>query len=435
MFAENGEVMEDETVIEFRYDLDAEPGWRWKPIRVRHDKTEDYRRGDRKFGNDYNVANNNWHSIHTPVTPLMLSTGGDIPDTADDSETYYATSDLAGRSQTRGLRDFHNLFVKRFLVNIASNSGDTMIDFAVGKGGDIPKWIHGKLSFVYGLDISVDNIENKSDGCCARYLNYRTKYHTVPDCIFAHADSGKLIRNGDAFYSDRGGMTNDALVGKGKKDSSVLGKGVYRMYGRVKDGFDVASIQFALHYMCKDVVTFHNFIRNVCENVKNGGYFIATCYDGPSIITKLRNKELGAESALYRNKKKIWGVTKQYTDESFIPDETSLGKAIDVFQETINKVFREYLVHPTYLVETFGHYGFDLVTSEDMPTAGGGTGLFSELHRRMLDTTASDTNIRNYGTANRMSIEEREISFLNRYYILKKNRVVDAKAIYEKLIK
>jgi hypothetical protein len=439
IFAENGEVIEDETVVEFRYDLDERAGWRWKPIRVRHDKTEDYRRGERKFGNDYSVANNNWHSIHTPVTEDMISTGGGIPDTVDDEDTYYVGN--TGRSQTRGLRDFHNLYVKRMLVAGATKPGDQMIDYAVGKGGDIPKWIHGKLSFVFGLDISPDNIENKMDGCCARYLNYRKQYHTIPDCLFARADTSKLIRTGKAFDTSRGMMTIDALFGKGKKDSAVLGKGVYRMYGRVADGFDVGSIQFALHYMCENKTTFHNFLRNVSETVKKEGRFIATCYDGYEIVSRLREVEKGKGVSLHRNGRKIWGVVKEYDGNDFEATDECLGKGINVFQESINKEFREYLVHPKYLEEQMAHYGFDLTQVEDVAGKTGsesvyGTGKFSALHDEMVreNSQYGSSAQRNYGTALRMSGEEKTISFLNRYYVFKKNRQVDAKKVYEMFV-
>ena len=30
--------------------------------------------------------------------------------------------------------------------------------------GDLSKWIDAKLSFVYGIDVSKDNIENRIDG-------------------------------------------------------------------------------------------------------------------------------------------------------------------------------------------------------------------------------------------------------------------------------
>ena len=53
-----------------------------------------------------------------------------------------------------------------------SKPGNTLVDLAVGMGGDIPKWIKSKLSFVLGIDKSSDNIENRAIGACARYLNF-----------------------------------------------------------------------------------------------------------------------------------------------------------------------------------------------------------------------------------------------------------------------
>ena len=49
-------------------------------LRVRYDKTEEYRKKLPMYGNDYRVANNNWHSLHNPITEHMLRTGNNIPD-------------------------------------------------------------------------------------------------------------------------------------------------------------------------------------------------------------------------------------------------------------------------------------------------------------------------------------------------------------------
>ena len=58
---------------------------------------------------------------------------------------YYNRITSSGETTTRGLRDFHNLVVKRALIGGVSRRGNTLIDFAVGKGGDLPKWIHANL--------------------------------------------------------------------------------------------------------------------------------------------------------------------------------------------------------------------------------------------------------------------------------------------------
>ena len=63
--------------------------------------------------------------------------------------------------------------MKKILIQSVSKRGNTLIDFACGKAGDLPKWIASNLSFVMGIDISKDNIENRLNGACARYLNYK----------------------------------------------------------------------------------------------------------------------------------------------------------------------------------------------------------------------------------------------------------------------
>ena len=45
MFAEDGVVFEDNTIVEFRYEMNNMKNWRWVPIRVRNDKTTELRQG------------------------------------------------------------------------------------------------------------------------------------------------------------------------------------------------------------------------------------------------------------------------------------------------------------------------------------------------------------------------------------------------------
>ena len=49
---------------------------------------------------------------------------------------------------------------------------------SVGMGGDLQKWIDAKLSFVFGIDYSKDNIHNRIRGACSRYLRMK-KYKTM----------------------------------------------------------------------------------------------------------------------------------------------------------------------------------------------------------------------------------------------------------------
>ena len=174
MKTEEGDYFDKDMIVEFKYVQENKDGWRWVPLRVRYDKTAELLGNIKKnYGNAYHVANNNWHSIHNPITEAMISTGLNIPELVD--EVYYNKSN--DETSTQALRNFHNLYVKSKLISSVSNRDDTLIDYAVGKAGDLAKWIHSKLKFVFGVDISKDNIHNQIDGACSRYIKAHRKYN------------------------------------------------------------------------------------------------------------------------------------------------------------------------------------------------------------------------------------------------------------------
>ena len=385
-----GDVFEDNMIVEFKYDNG------WKPLRVRYDKTEQYRRGDNNYGNAYHVANSNWHSIHNPITEDMLKTGINIP--SINNTIYYNPS--LNKTSTRDLRNFHNQGVKKRLLNIVSKEKNILIDLAVGKGGDIQKWHSEKLDFVLGIDNSLDNIVNSIDGACARYLNIKKKYKYLPRALFLKGNSSRNIKNGDAFDNQKNKSIIRALFGSGGKES--LDKAVARQYGKALSGFDITSCQFALHYFFENKDILHGFLRNVAECTKIGGYFIGTCYDGEKVFNMLQDKKQGQTISIHKKEKKIWELTKRYNKDYFLPDSTSLGYSIDVFQESINQSLREYLVNFPFLKKIMQLYGFKLV--DDISIKG--MGSFESL---WTDQILSD--------------EEKIISFLNNYFIFQK--VVD----------
>jgi hypothetical protein len=116
MMTEEGEYFTESTIVEFKYVDTNLPGWKWVPIRVRYDKTAELRAGLKNYGNAYHVANNNWHSIHHPITEDMISTGNNIPEFIEGDDVYYNRS--GEKTVTQPLRDFHNMFVKKNLILI-----------------------------------------------------------------------------------------------------------------------------------------------------------------------------------------------------------------------------------------------------------------------------------------------------------------------------
>ena len=428
MMTEENEYFEDDMIVEFKYIMDNEDGWKWVPLRVRYDKTSELRAGMKNYGNAYHVANNNWHSIHQPITETMISTGENLPEYEHNDDVYYNRS--TDETSTQGLRDFHNLVVKKNLIIGVSERDNTLIDYAVGKAGDMAKWIRSKLKFVLGVDVSPDNIHNQVDGACARFIRANKKYTKMPKALFVTGDSSRNIRNGDAVDTEKDKQIIKAVFGNGPKDISLLGKGVYNQYGVAETGFNVSSCQFAIHYFFKNKTTFHNFIRNIAECTKINGYFVGTCYDGKQVFNLLENKNKNEGITILKNERKIYEITKMYDKTGFPDDEMSLDYAINVYQESINKVFREYLVNFDYLTRIMDDYGFVLVTKEEATAMGlpDGTGLFSELYSAMEQEIHQYPNRKNdYGKAPYMSPEEKQISFMNRYFAFKKVRSLDVK--------
>lgn len=444
LLTEAKEVIEDNMIVEFSYDINAEEEWRWKPLRVRYDKTAMFRAGLPNYGNAYHVANSNWRTIHNPITPEMIISGAGLPTDAfdlegegeDGGDVYYNRK--AGQTTTRALRDFHNRYVKKSLLNSVAKRGDTLIDLAVGKGGDFPKWIADNLQFVFGIDISRDNIQNRLDGACVRFLRNKRDYKVMPDALFVNGNSSINIRSGLALYSEKDKQITRAVFGEGPKDAKALGKGVYKEYGIGKEGFDICSIQFAIHYMFENQDTLQNFLKNVSEVTKVGGYFIGTSYDGKLMFNLLKSVKEGESISSFDNQTKLWEVTKRYSRTEFDDNVSCLGYGIDVYQESINKVFREYLVNYDYLTQLLENYGFVLLPREDLreKAISESTGLFSDLFTKMnSDLKRNPKLARDFKEAPNMSAGERQISFLNRYFIYKKVRNVDTESVFLGLTK
>ena len=433
MFSEENEVFSDNTIVEFRYDLSREKGWRWVPLRVRYDKTSELRQGLNNFGNAYHVANSNWQSIHNPITEDMISTGLMPLSLSMDKDIYY--NKVSTDNKTQALKDFHNCFVKRILIKSVAKKGDILIDFACGKGGDLPKWISAQLSFVFGIDISRDNLENRLDGACVRFLNYRKQFKNMPYALFVNGNSSYNVRNGSAMLNDKAIQITKAVFGTGTKDEEKLGKGVFRQFGKGQEGFHISSCQFAIHYFMESIETFQGFLKNIAECTKLGGYFIGTCYDGKLVFNLLKKKKTGESIQIVENGKKIWEITKGYQEDILEDNVSCIGLKIDVFQESINQTISEYLVNFDYLNRIMEDYGFKIIDNVEAKNIGlpEGSGLFSELYMVMMDDIKRNKSKfrenNEYGQASNMNAFEKKISFLNRYFVYKKIRNVNAEKV------
>ena len=411
---ENGTMEHDiiyhNNVVEFKYTMNEDKRLSWVPLRIRYDKS---------FGNNKNTANSNWNSIHNPVTREMLTDPMievDYETVVDD--TYYNKTGVV--SKTTRLRDFHNKFIKKKLYSLYCNSECNIIDYAVGKGGDLHKWLENNASFVLGIDLSKDNINNINDGACIRYIQQMKKMKDKPKhtYIYIEGNTGKKINNhfGKGSYDFAEGNkiseeVMDHIIGINKSTFSNMPP-----FGIVKKGFDLGTIQFALHYMFETKEMIHNFMWNCCKTIKLDGHLIGTCYDGGLVYDMLKDKKLNEQNELHIDGSKIWHIKKKYkNDDRFINQTEPWGYKIGVFQDSINTENDEYLVHFKYFERLMLEYGFKLIHLNSFET-------YYKEYTKQLPKEESKKK--------RLTDEEKQISFLNKAFVFQKVNDVDPTLVY-----
>jgi hypothetical protein len=426
-----GEIFGDHTIVEFERDLvntyDSS-AWRWKPLRFRFDKTAKLLDNIREFGNAFHVADQNWHSIHFPITQSMMSTGEHIP--SENTDIYYDVQQETKYEFTKPMRSFHNIVKRKLIYSVAQLSQDkSFMDLAVGKGGDLQKWQHAGISFVLGIDISRDNIHNDKNGACMRYLDERKKIKKDNMLgLFLVGDASQHIRSGEAMSS-----TIDQELVRTVFATTGTQQPIPFIQGIGKEGFQIVSCQFAVHYFFKNRDTLHGFLQNVAECTKLGGYFIGTTYDGKSIFDQLKRFQEG-EGIIFSRKHPqkeenipIYKLIRKYKNETWEDNESSLGYTISVFQDSIGKSADEFLVNFEFLKQIMSSYGFIVIDKLvdpylEMPE---GTSMFESLYHDMMKKW-KETQAVEFEKAHNMKEDEKTISFFNRYFIFKKVFEVDA---------
>ena len=377
---ETGTRVETDTIIECSYDIEAR---RWTVMRTRYDKTYEYRVLNRpQFGNDAPVADNVWTSIHVPVTEEMLrALVTRPPDDTFEDDLYYR-DDLDSRDRVlKPVYSFHNR-VKDGLYKTNIVTGMTLLELAVGRGGDLHKWRKSKPSKVVGIDVSQTNLSMPRQGACARYLNEKQKgIEFLPKVLFIQGDFTKPLEEQHSKYMD-------ILMGVESAPTPYL-----REFERLTE-FDAVACQMAMNYACESEETFKTFMGNVTKHCKN--VFFGTTIDGAAVYGLLAGKS----KHIFRKNGTVFAqIDKTYEDNGTWTN--AFGMEVDVMLESLEKPQSEYLVPFEKVVELFGEAGFELVHSESM----------QDLYARQNDIAL--------GSA------EQEFSFLYRTFVFRRTAKAD----------
>ncbi|CAN0141695.1 unnamed protein product [Laminaria digitata] len=196
------------------------------------------------------------------------------------------------------LKRFNN-WVKATLISKASKdtaiSGLRVLDLACGKGGDLGKWAahpDGIEKYV-GSDIAFGSLQHLVERMAkSSEKGGRVNWRKVPVKLFeADLGSNDVQRDRVRVWENSGGRP-------GEWDDRVpLNEG---------DLFDVASMQFALHYMGQTEARMRRFMHEVSRHLRIGGIFIATTMDSRVLIQLLMGQaEQSWDSARSRTTLKV----------------------------------------------------------------------------------------------------------------------------------
>jgi len=433
---EQNEPIRDKSIVEMRYDATQPPGWRWIPIRVRTDKTERLLKGriERTLNSD-KTAESIWNSIHDPITLHMIRTGSEVPSQAEiekfnltvggEMTKYFERkASMEELEKVGGLRKFHNAYVKdAILYNSIKAKPDTslsLLDLTVGKAADIQRWRRTRVTFVLGTDIVEDNIRNTSDGAYRRLLDTlvdHKKYANslpIPKMLFVTADSSHRLLDGSAGANEEERDMLRSILGRVEPIGPV--PPAVTRYGKdaLKGGADVVSCMHSMHYFFESSKTFNGFLQNIADNLKIGGYYIGTNFDGGAVFNLLRGTDPGTSYCGMDGSTRVWEIEKQYSLEELPNDDSVFGTAVNVFFISIGIKHKEYLIPWDFLVAKLKTIGCELLSEEELKLIGlnASTNMYSTSYEMAMKTRDKQQFV--------MSSIVQQFSFLNRWYIFKR---------------
>lgn len=193
----------------------------------------------------------------------------------------------------------------------------SVLDLASGKGGDLLKWKKGRINHLVCADIAETSVQQ----CAERHQqNKERERYQIYEAEFIAAD-----------------CTRERLKTKYKNPNMK---------------FDLVSCQFAFHYCFESYPQAMMMLRNACECLNVGGYFIGTTPNSADIIRRL---QASSENSFGND---IYSISFDKTDKKTFP---LFGARYDFHLEGVVDC-PEFLVHFPAMKKLAEQYGMSCVT-------------------------------------------------------------------------
>lgn len=357
----DGNLVNNETVVELIYinDISIPHKYRWKILRTRWDKTESVIRYNQRYGNFKDNAIKIWNSMKESVTPDEIYNLS-FPSTYNSQRNqllykmsattvmnhkYYQKITSLGHI----FRNFHNWIKSCIIYNYCSDSKNkkSVLDIGCGRGGDIEKWYHARVSKCVGIDPDYNGLYGSMDSATSRYNSISKGYPQFPPMIWIQGDARYKL---DVEYQEKiiPKMTNEI-------------KEMYKNHLK-NNKFDIISYQMSIHYMFQSKDSINNIadINNTFLNT--GGYVLCTLMDSVKVMKLLNGKDI--YTSYYTNdegyKKTFFEINKRFKGSV----QNVPGQNIDIHMSWISQdgvYLTEYLVTRDLLVSTMNSTGCVLV--------------------------------------------------------------------------
>lgn len=343
-FDEEGNILYDETVVEFRYDSSnskGEQSQRWIPLRTRWDKTASVRRDNRKYGNHIKVGMDIWKTIENPITMDHISSLAN-PTTYQNQMKIYEKSVTAVDStityyQKRNadavyMRAFNN-WIKANMIQNYSHNLDLVLDIGCGRGGDLDKFNRAGVKMYVGTDIDAHGLFTlKNDSAICRYQKMAKR--TQMKASFVQADARVPFDSESQMKSIPTMKPNNA-----QNVDKLLRK-----------QYQLVNMQFTIHYYLSGEEDWDNFCQNLAMTTDDGAYVLITCFDGDLIYREMEKKNKIKADYVDSNgvTTNLFEIRKVYSKKA-VP---GVGLGIDLHNSLISepgRFNREYLVFSDHL--------------------------------------------------------------------------------------
>nr|QBK88533.1 MAG: mRNA capping enzyme [Mimivirus LCMiAC01] len=219
------------------------------------------------------------------------------------------------------LRNFHNWIKYRLIAESVSYlsknhniHNPSLLDLAVGRGGDMNKWYNNSIYNVVGIDIDEDSIHGDG-GAIERYNNLlrRTRNRKYPTPKY------------EFYVYDLSDSSNIKHIDHHVKNRR----------------FNIVSCQFAIHYFFDNIDSLDTLLTIVKKYIAKHGFFIGTTMDGEKINQMFMHGDIIKKKLYYlENKTNIIDTYTPYGNKYAV----SLGEKKGETHYFVKKPSIEYMV-------------------------------------------------------------------------------------------